>query len=85
MEAEAAPSKPQTIVRQEPASKPTVTGVDEYFGIEPQVPFLSNCHISEDPDASVNILAWNMVGIVSLRKETNYTSVDVEFNDKSMH
>lgn len=36
-------------------------------------------------DEDDSILAWNMVGNVTLRKEQMYTSVDVTFNDKSMH
>lgn len=62
-----------------------VTGVEEYFGIEPQPAFISNCAVSEDTEQHVSILAWNMVGIVSLRREANFTSIDVEFADKSMH
>ena len=84
-------SKPKSVQFEQQATvaKPKaavqLTGVDEYFGIEHQTAFLSNCHVSEDSEQHMSILAWNMVGIVSLRKEVNFTSIDVEFADKSMH
>lgn len=31
------------------------------------------------------ILAWNMVGIVSLRHEFQFTQIDVEFMNKQFH
>lgn len=31
------------------------------------------------------MLAWNIVGTVVLRKAATFTSIDVEFNDKSLH
>lgn len=31
------------------------------------------------------VLAWNLVGTVILRRQVRFTSIDVDFQDKSMH
>ena len=61
--------------------------LEKLVEVDPQAPFITNCMpgFTENDDEDVQILAWNMIGIVSLRKQQNFTSIDVEFADKSMH
>jgi hypothetical protein len=44
-----------------------------------------NCHFTEEVGGKYRILAWNMVGTVSLRKEFAFTSIDVDFMNKQFH
>lgn len=59
---------------------------DEIIDTYPQNTFISNCV----PDYLLRggkhrILQWNLIGIVSLREEFQFTTVDVEFMDKNYH
>ena len=57
--------------------------------IDPQESFLTNCKFlpqESKTDTERCVLAWNLIGTVILRREGNqYTSIDLEFNDRGFH
>ncbi len=57
---------------------------DEIIDMYPQQSFVPNCQF-DNPVGKLKVLAWNMVGTIWLRNEVQYTSVDVEFNNKNFH
>ena len=60
---------------------------DDLVLVDPQPTFLTNCRYTEQQDnlQEYCVLAWNLVGTVILRRQVRFTSIDVEFQDKSMH
>lgn len=53
--------------------------------INPQDPFLSNCMFGQTTLNDIVYLHWSTVGTISLRKQLQYTSVDVHFADVNFH
>lgn len=52
----------------------------------PQEAFMPNSrYASKDIVGDVVYLHWSHIGIISLRKAQNFTSIDVEFSDKNFH
>ena len=51
---------------------------------ETQMAFLSNC-VYDFVAGKHRILAWNTVGIVGIRTELAYTSIDIDFMNKNFH
>ena len=50
----------------------------------PQETMIPNCQFNF-PVGKYKVLSWNMVGTVVLREEFEYTSVDVDFSNKTFH
>lgn len=47
---------------------------------------MPNCRYQENMDINeASVLAWNYIGTCHLKRYTNFTSVDVEFTDKTFH
>ncbi len=59
--------------------------VDGIIDVMPQETFNPNCNPTEWVGSKNAILAWNQTATVALRKETNYTSIDIEFMDRNFH
>ncbi|CDW81941.1 wd repeat and hmg-box dna-binding protein 1-like [Stylonychia lemnae] len=64
--------------------KEVVSKADQIIDCYPQDTMISNCQY-DFPVGKYRILAWNMVGTVTLREEFDYTSVDVDFSNKGFH
>lgn len=60
--------------------------MDQFIDIVPQDTFHSNCKYQA---LSVNgdycVLSWNLCGTVILRRQAQFTSIDVDFCDKNFH
>jgi hypothetical protein len=56
--------------------------VNEVVDTYPHQMFIPNCHYDAEVMGKYRVLAWNMVGIVNIRKEFQFTSIDVDFMNK---
>ena len=61
--------------------------MDSYIDVDPQGTFVPNCKFIETDKAIQDtcVLAWNVVGTVTLRRQLQFTSIDVDFTDKNFH
>ena len=80
-------SETNQVKRQEYHPKNAVQQMDSYIDIDPQLTFVPNCKFQEADKAVQDtcVLAWNAVGTVTLRRQLQFTSIDVDFTDKTFH
>ena len=64
-----------------------LNGLENFMWVYPQKTFVPNCKFQTEENAinDTCVLAWNIVGSVVLRRALNYTSIDVDFQDKNFH
>ena len=58
---------------------------DEIIDLWPQETFMPNCHFEVEVSGKYRVLSWNTIGIVALRREFQFTSIDVDFANKQFH
>ena len=58
------------------------------MSIDPQTTFVPNCKFEEKTEENSDdtiVLAWNVVGTVTLRKQDQFKSIDIQFKDRTFH
>ena len=61
--------------------------IENYMWVDPQETFVPNCRVIAE-DQAINdhcVLQWNLVGTVVLRRNIDFTAIDVEFADRTFH
>ena len=83
MESEDEPlPQPRSSIRPEKVHK---SRADEIIDVYPQDTFMPNGHYDQEVSGKYRILSWNMIGIVAIRRELQFTSIDVDFANKTFH